>query len=173
MYENSILLIPSLFFITVMIILFYKYYDKIINAKKEYDVAKQLVSNIVLTFRKRSDDQNEKVDSIIYDVEELQSSIEKSRIQENYFQDKINSLIKCITSAFIINKKLVDKLLDINIKIDELKKYDELLYNTIESFKKERTSSTPNFFSIEFRLSPRSEPGGNKYFVFALSRAWS
>ena len=61
-----------------MIILTYKYYDKIINVKKEYDVAKQLVSNIVLTFRKRIDDQNEKVDSTIYDVEELQSSFEKS-----------------------------------------------------------------------------------------------
>jgi predicted nuclease with TOPRIM domain len=124
-----------------MIILTYKYYDKIINARKEYDVAKQLVSNIVLTFRKRIDDQNEKVDSTIYNVEELQSSIEKSRIQENYFQDKINSLIKGMTSAFIINKKLVDKLIDINIKINELKKYDELLYNTIESFKKEQKES--------------------------------
>lgn len=141
MYENSILLISSLFFITVMIILTYKYYDKINNAKNEYDVAKQLVSNIVLTFRKRINNQNEKVDSTIYDVEELQSSIDKIIIQENYFQDKINSLIKGMTSAFIINKKLVDKLIDINIKIDDLKKYDELLYNTIESFKKKQTES--------------------------------
>ena len=124
-----------------MIILTYKFCDKIIHAKKEYEVAKQLVSNIVLTFRKRIKDQNEKVDSTIYDVEKLQSLIEKSRIQENYFQDKINSLIKGMTSAFIINKKLVDRLIDINIKIDELKNYEKLLYNTIESFKKEQKES--------------------------------
>ena len=124
-----------------MIILTYKYYVKIINAKKEYDVAKQFIGNIVLTFRKRIDDQNKKVDSTRFDVEELQSSIEKSRIQESYFQDKINSLIKGITSGFVINKKLVDKLVDINIKIDELKKYDELLYNKIESFKKDQKES--------------------------------
>ncbi|UCB59324.1 MAG: hypothetical protein JSV67_03260 [Thermoplasmatales archaeon] len=141
MYENLTLLIPSLFFIVIMIILTYKYYDKVLNSTKEYDVAKQLVSNIVLTFRKRIDDQNEKLDSTLYDVEELQSSIEKSKIQEKYFQDKINNLIKGMTSAFIINKKLVDKLIDINIKIDELKKYDELLYNKIESFKKEQKES--------------------------------
>ena len=62
-------------------------------------------------------------------------------IQESDFQDKINSLIKGITSGFVINKKLVDKLVDINIKIDELKKYDELLYNKIESFKKDQKES--------------------------------
>ena len=124
-----------------MITLTYRYYDNIVKAKMEYDVAKLLVSNIVLTFKKRIDDQNEKVYNTIYDVKEMQSSIEKSRMQENYFQIKINSLIKSMTSAFVIDKKLVDKLIDINIKIDELTKYDELLYNTIESFKKEQKES--------------------------------
>ena len=124
-----------------MIILTYKYYIKITHLKKEYDIAKQLVSNIVLTFRKRIDDHNEKVNSIKYDVEELQTTIEKSRIEVNYFQDKINNLIKGITSAFITNKKLVDKLIDINKKINELKKYNEILYNTIESFNKNQKES--------------------------------
>lgn len=124
-----------------MIILTYKHYVKILDAKKEYDVAKQLVSNIVLTFRKRVDDQNEKVDNIIYDIEELQSSIEKRRKQENYFQDNINDLIKSMTSVFIINNKLVDNLIVINTKIDELKTADKILYNTIESFKKEQNES--------------------------------
>ena len=83
------LLIPSLIFIIIIVILTYKHYVKILDAKKEYDVAKQLVSNIVLTFRKRIDDQNEKVDNIIYDVEELHSSIEKRRKQENLFKIKL------------------------------------------------------------------------------------
>jgi len=135
------LLIPSLIFVIIMIILTYKHYVKIILAKKEYDVAKQLVSNIVLTFRKRVDEQNEKVDNIIYDVEELQSSIEKRRKQDNYFQEKINDLIKSMTSVFIINKKLVDNLIIINKKIDELKATDKMLYNTIEYFKKEQKES--------------------------------
>jgi predicted nuclease with TOPRIM domain len=141
LYENSILLIPSLFFITIIIIFTYKYYNKIIHTKKEYDAAKQLVSNIVLTFRKRIDDQNEKVDSTIYNVEELQSAIEKRKNQDNYFQKKINNLIRRMTSVFIINKKLLDNLIVINKKIDELKAADEVLCNTIESFKKEQKES--------------------------------
>jgi len=135
------LLIPSLIFIIIIVILTYKHYVKILDAKKEYDVAKQLVSNIVLTFRKRVDEQNDKVDNIIYDVEEVQSSIEKRRKQENYFQENINDLIKSMTSVFIINKKLVDNLIVINTKIDELKAADKMLYNTIESFKKEQIES--------------------------------
>lgn len=79
------LLIPSLIFIIIIIILTYKYYNKILDAQKEYAVAKQLVSNIVLTFRKRINEQNTKVDNILYDIEELQSSIEKKKKTRNIF----------------------------------------------------------------------------------------
>jgi septal ring factor EnvC (AmiA/AmiB activator) len=132
------LLIPSLIFIIIIIILTYKYYNKILDAQKEYAVAKQLVSNIVLTFRKRVNEQNTKVDNILYDIEELQSSIEKRRKQEIYFQDNINDIIKSMTSVFTINKKLVDNFIVINTKIDKLKTTDKILYNTLELFKKEQ-----------------------------------
>lgn len=138
MFENIILLIPSLIFIIIIIILTYKYYNKILDAQKEYAVAKQLVSNIVLTFRKRINEQNTKVDNILYDIEELQSSIEKRRKQEIYFQDNINDIIKSMTSVFTINKKLVDNFIVINTKIDKLKTTDKILYNTLELFKKEQ-----------------------------------
>jgi DNA-binding MarR family transcriptional regulator len=124
-----------------MIIYTYKYYDKINHAKKEYDAAKQIVSNIVLAFRKRIDDQNEKVDGTIYDIEELQSVLEKRRNQDNFFQEKINNLLTSMTSGFIINKKLTDNLIVINKKIDELKATDKVLYNKIESFKKDQKES--------------------------------
>lgn len=132
------LLIPSLIFIIIIIILTYKYYIKILDAQKEYAVAKQLVSNIVLTFRKRVNEQNTKVDNILYDIEELQSSIEKRRKQETYFQDNINDIIKSMTSVFTINKKLVDNFIVMNTKIDKLKTTDKILYYTLELFKKEQ-----------------------------------
>ena len=132
------LLIPSLIFIIIIIILTYKYYNKVLDAQKEYAVAKQLVSNIVLTFRKRVNEQNTKVDNILYDIEELQSSIEKRRKQETYFQDNINDIIKSMTSVFTINKKLVDNFIVMNTKIDKLKTTDKILYDTLELFKKEQ-----------------------------------
>lgn len=132
------LLIPSLIFIIIIIILTYKYYIKILDAQKEYAVAKQLVRNIVLTFRKRVNEQNTKVDDILYDIEELQSSIEKRRKQETYFQDNINDIIKNMTSVFTINKKLVDNFIVMNTKIDKLKTTDKILYDTLELFKKEQ-----------------------------------
>ena len=138
MFENIMLLIPSLIFIIIIIILTYKYYNKVLDAQKEYAVAKQLVSNIVLTFRKRVNEQNTKVDNILYDIEELQSSIEKRRKQEIYFQDNINDIIKSVTSVFTINKKLVDNFIVMNTKIDKLKTTDKILYDTLELFKKEQ-----------------------------------
>jgi len=132
------LLIPSLIFIIIIIILTYKYYIKILDAQKEYAVAKQLVRNIVLTFRKRVNEQNTKVDNILYDIEELQSSIEKRRKQETYFQDNINDIIKSMTSVFTINKKLVDNFIVMNTKIDKLKTTDKILYDALELFKKEQ-----------------------------------
>lgn len=132
------LLIPSLIFIIIIIVLTYKYYNKILDAQKEYAVAKQLVSNIVLTFRKRVNEQNTKVDNILYDIEELQSSIEKRRKQETYFQNNINDIIKSMTSVFTINKKLVDNFIVMNTKIDKLKTTDKILYDTLELFKKEQ-----------------------------------
>ncbi len=139
MFENIMLLIPSLIFIIIIIIILtYKYYIKILDAQKEYAVAKQLVSNIVLTFRKRVNEQNTKVDNILYDIEELQSSIEKRRKQETYFQDNINDIIKSMTSVFTINKKLVDNFIVMNTKIDKLKTTDKILYDTLELFKKEQ-----------------------------------
>jgi septal ring factor EnvC (AmiA/AmiB activator) len=141
LFENVIVLISSLIFFIVITVLAYKQYYKILDAKKEYDEAKQLVSNIVLTFRKRVDERNIQVDNILYDVEELQSSIEKRKKNENNFQDNINDIIKSMTSVFTINKKLVDKLVFINTKIDELKATDKILYNSLESFKKEQKES--------------------------------
>ena len=94
MYESIILLIPGLTFFILVVILSYKYYDKIIHATKEYNEAKQLVSNIVLTFRKRIDEQNEKIDNSTYDIEELQSSIDNSKKQAKYFQERLRRRYK-------------------------------------------------------------------------------
>ena len=138
------LLIPSLIFVVIIIILIYKHYNKILDAQKEYAVAKQLVSNIVLTFRKRVNEQNIKVDNILYDIEELQSSIEKRRKQEIYFQENINIIIESMTSVFTINKKLVDNFIVLNTKIDKLKTTDKILYNTLELFKKEQKELLQN-----------------------------
>ena len=131
-------MIPSIPFLILVVILSYKSYYKIIHATKEYNEAKQLVSNIIFTFRKRIDEQNEKIDNSTYDIEELQSSIENSKKQEKYFQERLNNLITSVISTVLTDKKLVDNLLIINDKIVKLKSTDEVLYNSIESLKKEQ-----------------------------------
>jgi len=156
LYENIILLIPSITFLFLVVILSYKSYYKIIHATREYNEAKQLVSNIVFTFRKRIDEQNEKIDNSIYDIEELQSSIENSKKQENYFQERLNNLITSVISTVLTDKKLADNLLIINEKIVELKSADEVLYNSIESLKKEQKEA-----SIKPILKLPSDQGSN------------
>lgn len=143
MIEGLILLI--FVFVLITIVFAFTYYKKILYAQKEYDTAKEFVSGIVLTFKRRLERQNEKVDGIAYDVEGLQSAIERREKQTSIFQGKISNLTKSLTSVFIINKKVANNIIVMNKKIDELKATDEELLKKIEVIEKryQRTLQKP------------------------------
>ena len=133
MIEELILLITVLVFVLITIVFASTYYKKILYAQKEYDTAKEFVSGIVLTFKRRLEKQNEKVEGVAYDVEGLQSAIEKRENQNRVLQGKIDNLTKSLTSVFMINKKVAKNIISMSKKIDELKAADEELYKKIES----------------------------------------
>jgi len=134
LFEELVILI-SIFVFSLMNIAFtYTYYKKIIFVKKEYDNVKNLVSGIVFTFEKRLEEQKDKIEMVLYDIENLQSSSDKKNDQNNYLELKINNLIKNFTSVYKINEKIINNISLIKNNINELKITDKQLYKKFDSF---------------------------------------
>lgn len=143
-----ILLIPILVFTIITITFAHKYIKTILHVKKEYDNVKSLVSGIVFTFKKRLEEQKDKIETVLYDVEGLQSAIDKKSEQNNYLELKINNLIGNLTSVYTINEKIIKNISLINKKIDELKITDKQLYNKIDSFDNSKGSLHKSLFNL-------------------------
>jgi len=131
--EDPILLISTLVFVLVTMVFALTYHKKISYAQKEYNVAKEVVSGIVLTFKRSLEKQNETINGVAYDVEGLQSTVEKRENQNRVLQVKIDNLTKSLTSVFMINKKVVSNIISMDKKIDELKAADQELGRKVEA----------------------------------------
>jgi len=138
LFEELVILI-SIFVFSLMTIAFsYIYYKRILSVKKEYDSAKNLVSGIVFTFEKSLEEQKDTIETMLYDIENLQSSNDKKSKQNNYLELTIDNLIKNFTSVYKINEKIISNLLLIKNNINELKISDKQLYEKIDSFEKNK-----------------------------------
>lgn len=147
MIEQVLLLISVLIFVLITIIFASTYYKKILYAQREYDTAKEFVSGIVLTFKRRMEKQDEKIDGIAYNVEGLQSAEEQGEKQDHVLQVKINNLTKSLTSVFMINKTIVNNLLSVRKTVDGLKTAHEEVRKKIEFLEAEhqKTLQKPEF----------------------------
>ena len=135
MAEDPSFVILTLAVALVAAIFVLTYYRKIIYAKKEYDTAKEFISGIVITFKRRLEEQIERIDGVEYDIEGLQSTVEKEE-KENYaLHERIENLIKSLTSVFMVNKKVMSNIMSMSKKLDELKAVDEELDKKIEALK--------------------------------------
>ena len=68
------------------------YRNKLFLVEKEYQNAKNIIRNIVITFKKRQEDHENKIEDILYNIEKLSSILS---------EDVAGSLTVYTTSAFI------------------------------------------------------------------------
>jgi len=132
MFEELVILISIVVFSLMNIAFTYAYYKRMLYVKKEYDSVKNLVSGIVFTFEKRLEEQKDKIETVLYDIENLQSDNDKKNKQNNYLELTINNLIRNFISVYTINEKIINNLLSIKNNIDELKITDKQLYAKID-----------------------------------------
>ena len=82
--------------------------------EKEYQNAKNIIRNIVITFKKRQEDHENKIEGILYNIEELSSRIEllDSSIEDQ--NKKILSVDDGVKTALMANAKFSQHVLDMD-----------------------------------------------------------
>ena len=119
---QTLLIVSILVFILITTVFSRVYYKKIVHAKREYEEAKGIVSGIVLGFKRRQEEQKEKINNLAYEVEGIHSSMERLTERNMSVEGKISNLITSVKSAFMINKKLVEHIVTMREEITNLSK---------------------------------------------------
>jgi len=90
------------------------YGNKLFLVEKEYQNAKNIIRNIVITFKKRQGDHENKIEDILYNIEKLSSRIEllDSSIKDQH--KEIFSIEDSVKTALLANAKMGQRLLDID-----------------------------------------------------------
>lgn len=90
------------------------YRNKLVLVEKEYQNAKNIIRNIVITLKKRQEDHENKIEDILYNIEELSSRIEllDSSIEEQ--NKKILSVDDGVKTALLANAKVSQHVLDMD-----------------------------------------------------------
>ena len=116
--------IETLFFYFICVVIFilsgvFFYYlrlyrNKVVLVEKEYENAKNIIRNIVITLKKRQEDQENKIDGILYNIEGLSSRVEllDSTIKDQ--NKEILSIEDDIKTSLLANAKMGRRLLDID-----------------------------------------------------------
>lgn len=90
------------------------YRNKLFLVEKEYQNAKNIIRNIVITFKKRQEDHENKIEDILYNIEKLSSRIE---LLDSSIKDQNNEILSVddsVKTALLANAKMGQRLLDID-----------------------------------------------------------
>lgn len=96
------------------------YRKKVSQAQKEYEDAKDVVSGITLTFKKRQEEQAEKIDALVYTVETMHSKTERLTNQVRRHEDIFDHLTKNVESSLLTSKKVAEHYTAIHEKMDKV-----------------------------------------------------
>lgn len=121
-FNEAILMGLILIFIFATIVFAIVYYKKFLHTKREYEEAKEIVSGIVLSFKRRQDEQGEKINNLTFEVEGIHSTTERLVEQNRRTEGKLSGLITSVKAAFTINKKLVEHIITMREEINNLSK---------------------------------------------------
>ncbi len=130
--ETIFIYITFAFLLILSSIFFYylrSYRSKLVLVEKEYENSKNIIKNIVITFKKRQEDQENKVEDILYNIERLSSRVEllDSAIKDQ--KKKVLSIDDDIKTALLANVKISQRLLD----IDEISHSNVISHKSLDS----------------------------------------
>ena len=111
MFEEIMVIFSTTLIVLISIFFAYTYYKKIMFAQREYEVAKEFITGIVLTFKKRLETSNSKMESILDDIEHLYSMFEKREKQISNLHNKLTYLTTKLFYSSFISKKIVDNII--------------------------------------------------------------
>jgi|GEM_PF-1268573 DNA-binding MarR family transcriptional regulator len=138
----------------VFAVLFYKVLSK---ATKEYDNAREVIKEIVITFKKRQYKQKEMTERLAFDVNAAKAAVDRLADRLQLLEDKIRSLIRGVKSTSKVNKELAEHVMRVNKEVQILSETQGNLRKQITAFKEEIQQS-PKLERIEGVLGREEHP---------------
>jgi hypothetical protein len=90
------------------------YRNKLVLVEKEYQNAKNIIRNIVITLKSRQEDHQNKIDDILFNIEELSARIELLDASIEDQNKKILSVDDGVKTALMANAKVSQRVLDMD-----------------------------------------------------------
>ncbi len=119
-------------------------YRKILShAQKEYEGAKDVVTGIILTYRKRQEEQAERVENLTNSIEATRGSIERFSDQLERHEDRLDSFVTSIKTALLADKKLAENVLDLRKRTDTLAANQQDLRKKVETLEEKYKGMLP------------------------------
>lgn len=130
-------------FIFSSILLYYLrlYRNKLFLTEKEYQNAKNIIKNIVITFNKRQEENENKIEDISYNIEKIASGIELLDSTNKERSQEILRIEDGVKTALLANGKMIQRLLDM----------DERLRSNVIS-RRELSNDLPGYKELNSRV---------------------
>ena len=130
-------------FIFSSVLLYYLrlYRNKLFLTEKEYQNAKNIIKNIVITFNKRQEENENKIEDILYNIEKIASGIELLDSTNKERGREIFRIEDGVKNALLANSKMVQRLLDM----------DERLRSNVIS-RRELSNDLPDYKELNSRV---------------------
>jgi chromosome segregation ATPase len=125
------------------------YYTRIKEVREEYDAAKNTVSDVVSSFNRQFQRQEDKLHAVTHRIEVLSSYNEKGVMKVETIGEQLATLADRIEDAPKIERKVSTQIQEMNKKIDDVKRDQNKATQRIEEVEKVKYRSLVSEPKIE------------------------
>ncbi len=117
---DGLLLVSVVISIVLVLVLVSSRLKKAAIIKRQYDEVKDIVGGIVISFKRRQDDQEKKIADLSSQIEGIFPTVQELARQGKTTERRVSSLIGSLRSAFSVNKDIVEHIASMRREIDQL-----------------------------------------------------
>jgi len=156
MYPDLLLIVVSaLLLITMGVSALY--YTRIKEVREEYDAAKNTVRDVVSSFNRQFQRQEDKLHAVTHKIEALSSYNEKGVMKVETVGEQLAALADRIEDAPKIERKVSTQIQEMNKKIDDIKRDQNKATQRIEEVEKVKYRSPVSEAKIEAAIPIKKE----------------
>jgi len=130
-----LILISVLLAITIIFAI--EYYRQLRRSQREYEKAKEVVEDVVLSFNRELKQEAVKLDTVVYKEEALSSKIDATLERIESLEKQLPSLESKINSVSEDNEKLLTKITDFDRKVCDVAATQETLKARMSDFEEQ------------------------------------
>ena len=139
---TEVLLILLGVLLTATISAAFEYYRQIRKAKREYDKAKEVVQDIILSFNRELKQEAEKLDIVAYKLEASSSRVDSTLKKVENLEKKLPILESKVTIASDSSENILARLDHVDKKVRDVDTSHEVLKTKISGFEEQLRQSS-------------------------------